>query len=160
MSEGNTAVEDWWVGAGLKRCPSGDGILGCLQLPVQTRFDVLRHRPARAAFKLHRWCGRRTSSATSDENGNGNVPKVDVTITRQHALRSTQNLAFCREEHCRVRRLHLLNSPLFWHTYLVQATTQYRGDGTVITTATGGSATAEGYVDGFFGGEYKYSNRW
>lgn len=44
--------------------------------------------------------------------------------------------------------------------YLAQATTQYRGDNTIISTATGGSLTAEEYVNGFFGGEYKYSNRW
>eukprot|EP00904_Undaria_pinnatifida_P014208 jgi/Undpi1/9918/HiC_scaffold_28.g12372.m1 len=40
------------------------------------------------------------------------------------------------------------------------STTQYRGDDTVIRTATGGSMTAEEYIQQFFGGEYKYSNRW
>lgn len=42
----------------------------------------------------------------------------------------------------------------------VQSTTQYKGDDTEITTATGDSLTAEEYADGFFGGEYKHSNRW
>lgn len=41
----------------------------------------------------------------------------------------------------------------------VQSTTQYKGDDTVVTTATGDSLTAEEFADGFFGGEYKYSNR-
>ena len=42
----------------------------------------------------------------------------------------------------------------------VQSTTQYKGDDTVVTTATGDSLTAEEFVEGFFGGEYKYSNGW
>lgn len=41
-----------------------------------------------------------------------------------------------------------------------QSTTQYRDDNTSITTATGASTTAEAFVNNFFGGEYKYSNRW
>ena len=44
------------------------------------------------------------------------------------------------------------------HTH--QSTTQYRDDDTIITTARGGEVTAEKFVDGFFGAEYKYSNRW
>ena len=42
----------------------------------------------------------------------------------------------------------------------MQSLTQDRGDDTNITTATGETSTAEDYVIDFFGGEYKYSNRW
>lgn len=42
----------------------------------------------------------------------------------------------------------------------IQSTTQFRDDDTVITTATGDEITAENFVKNFFGGEYKYENRW
>lgn len=41
-----------------------------------------------------------------------------------------------------------------------QSVTQYNGDDTMITTALGDPISAEDFVHGFFGGEYKYSNRW
>lgn len=41
-----------------------------------------------------------------------------------------------------------------------QSVTQYNGDDTMITTALGDPTTAEDFVYNFFGGEYKYSNRW
>eukprot|EP00903_Cladosiphon_okamuranus_P018818 g17309.t1 len=49
--------------------------------------------------------------------------------------------------------------------YVVEgmSTTQFRNDDTGITTATGPAGqptTAEAFVNDFFGGEYKYSNRW
>lgn len=44
---------------------------------------------------------------------------------------------------------------------MYQSVTQYDGDDTVITRAIGGEdSTAEEFVYEFFGGEYKYSNRW
>ncbi|CAM9128278.1 unnamed protein product [Scytosiphon promiscuus] len=42
----------------------------------------------------------------------------------------------------------------------VTSTTQFRNDNTLITTAVGDEITAEDFVDDFFGGEYKYGNRW
>ncbi|CAM9674100.1 unnamed protein product, partial [Scytosiphon promiscuus] len=44
--------------------------------------------------------------------------------------------------------------------YIVECTTQFRDDDTVITTAKGIETTSEEFVDDFFGGEYKYENRW
>lgn len=41
-----------------------------------------------------------------------------------------------------------------------QVTTQFNGNDRTIETATQGPMTVEEYVDGYFGGEYKYSNRW
>ncbi|CBJ30625.1 conserved unknown protein [Ectocarpus siliculosus] len=38
--------------------------------------------------------------------------------------------------------------------------TQFNGNDRTIETATQGPMTVEEYVDGYFGGEYKYSNRW
>lgn len=43
---------------------------------------------------------------------------------------------------------------------VLQAVTQFRDDDTSITTAKGDVITAEAWVHAFFGGEYKYSNRW
>lgn len=43
---------------------------------------------------------------------------------------------------------------------ICQSTTQYRNDKTMITRAIGQTVSAEEFVDDFFGGEYKYSNRW
>ena len=62
---------------------------------------------------------------------------------------------------CRYKIPPLLSN----HKYFLpdcQSTTQYRNDDTVIITATGqpATSTAENYVTTFFGGEYKYSNRW
>lgn len=42
----------------------------------------------------------------------------------------------------------------------MQVTTQYHEDDTIITSATGGEPTAEEFVNDFFGGEYKFANRW
>ncbi|CAM9975163.1 unnamed protein product [Scytosiphon promiscuus] len=44
--------------------------------------------------------------------------------------------------------------------YVVESMTQYRNDDTIITTAQGVETTAEEYVKDYFGGEYKYDNRW
>lgn len=41
-----------------------------------------------------------------------------------------------------------------------QSTTQYRNDETMISTARGQTVSVENFVNTFFGGEYKYSNRW
>eukprot|EP00752_Nemacystus_decipiens_P017147 g15362.t1 len=41
-----------------------------------------------------------------------------------------------------------------------QSTTQYRDDDTMVSPAVGDRVTAEAFVNTFFGGEYKYSNRW
>lgn len=52
--------------------------------------------------------------------------------------------------------------PFLNHVFLrsCQSVTQYRNDDTMISTALGGRTTAEQFVNDFFGGEYKYSNRW
>ncbi|CAM9737972.1 unnamed protein product [Ascophyllum nodosum] len=46
------------------------------------------------------------------------------------------------------------------YTIEVMATTQFRNDDRQVLTATGEVETAEDWVNDFFGGEYKYSNRW
>lgn len=43
---------------------------------------------------------------------------------------------------------------------LTQSMTQYRNDNTIITTAQGIETTVEEFVKDFYGGEFKYENRW